>query len=111
MQSVDCANCGTPRADLFCPHGGQNARNYQRAFPPMLWDLLRETFDLDSRVLRTAGQLLFKPGELALEFSRNRRARYVSPIRLYLLVSLTFFFVLSLTTQIEADLDTTVVSR
>lgn len=105
MEVVDCANCGTPRADLFCPHCGQNARVYQRAFPPMLWELLRETFDLDSRVLRTIRLLLFKPGELALEFSRNRRARYVSPIRLYLFISLAFFFILSFNAEVDADLD------
>ncbi len=105
MEVVNCANCGTPRSDLFCPHCGQNARVYQRAFPPMFWELLRETFDVDSRVIRTIGFLLFKPGELALEFSRNRRARYVSPIRLYLIVSLVFFFMLSFNADVEADLD------
>lgn len=71
----------------------------------MLWDLLRETFDLDSRVLRSIKLLLLKPGELACEFSRNRRASYVSPIRLYLFVSLCFFFLLSFTTEIDPQID------
>lgn len=71
----------------------------------MLWDLMRETFDLDSRVLRSIRLLLFKPGELACEFSRNRRASYVSPIRLYLFVSLCFFFLLSITTDIDPQIN------
>lgn len=69
---------------------------------------MRETFELDSRLVRTIGLLLFKPGELALEFTRNRRASYVSPFRLYLFVSLLFFFLLSLTTDIDAELNTQV---
>ncbi len=72
----------------------------------MIWDLVRETFELDSRVVRTIGLLLFKPGELALEFTRNKRASYVSPFRLYLFVSLLFFFLLSLTTDIDTELNT-----
>lgn len=71
----------------------------------MLWELLRETFDVDSRILRTFALLLTKPGELALEFSRNRRARYISPIRLYLFISLGFFFLLSSTSTFELDFD------
>jgi len=108
MNSVNCANCGAARDNLFCARCGQNSRNYQRALPPVIWDLVRETFELDSRLVRTFGLLLFKPGELALEFTRNRRASYVSPFRLYLFVSLLFFFLLSLTTDIDAELNTQV---
>jgi len=96
-----CANCGTERSGSFCGHCGQNDRNYQRALPPLLGDLLRETFEIDSRLLRTLGSLLSRPGELAVEFSHNRRASYVSPIRLYLFVSIVFFFLLSLSTDFD----------
>ena len=98
---MKCANCGQERQGAFCRFCGQNDRNYQRSLPPLLSDLLRETFELDSRLYRTLKLLLFKPGELALEFSRNRRANYVSPIRLYLFVSLLFFFLLTMTTDFE----------
>lgn len=96
-----CTNCGADRQGPFCGHCGQNDRNYQRALPPLLSELLRETFELDSRAIRTLHTLLFRPGELAVEFSRNRRASYVSPIRLYLMISITFFFLLS----VSADID------
>jgi len=101
-----CANCGSERVGRFCPHCGQNDRDYQRSLPPLLSELLKEAFEVDSRVWRTLKLLIFKPGELALEFTRNRRASYVSPIRLYLFVSIAFFFLLSMTTQVvqpEAD--------
>ena len=78
----------------------------------MVGELLRETFELDSRLVRTLGKLLFRPGELAVEFSRNRRARYVSPIRLYLFVSILFFFLLSITADVViAPVDRAEVTR
>ena len=63
--------------------------------------ILAETFEADSRVVRTLRALILRPGHLSLEFSRNRRAHYLSPFRLYLFTSLLFFLVLSLTVEGE----------
>ncbi|MGE0621167.1 MAG: DUF3667 domain-containing protein [Pseudomonadales bacterium] len=100
-----CPNCGSERLGRFCPRCGQNDRDYQRSLPPLLRELLKETFEVDSRLWTTLKLLIFKPGELALEFSRNRRASYVSPIRLYLFVSIAFFFLLSMTTDVAEPED------
>jgi hypothetical protein len=100
---MHCANCGAERAGSYCSRCGQNDRDYQRALPPLVSELLREAFELDSRLVRTLKLLLWKPGALALEFSKNRRASYVSPIRLYLFVSILFFFFLSLGAEIGSD--------
>lgn len=98
---MNCANCGVERTGPYCGLCGQNDRDYRRSLPPVLSELLRETFEVDSRLQQTLKLLVFKPGELAREFSRNRRASYVSPIRLYLFVSIAFFFFLSLGTDVE----------
>jgi len=103
---MHCANCGAERSGAYCSRCGQNDRDYHRALPPLVSELLREAFELDSRLVQTLKLLMFKPGALALEFSRNRRASYVSPIRLYLFVSILFFFLLALTTEIGDDSDT-----
>ncbi|MEM8769286.1 MAG: DUF3667 domain-containing protein [Pseudomonadota bacterium] len=96
-----CPNCGALRTGPYCGQCGQNDRDYQRALPPLMSELISEAFEVDSRLVRTLKLLLFKPGELAAEFSRNRRASYVSPIRLYLFVSILFFFFLSLNADVE----------
>ena len=93
--TAPCANCGHPRNSRFCPKCGQNDRDYIRSLPPLLGDILKETFELDSRIRRTVRPLFLRPGELASEFSRNRRASYMSPVRLYLVTSILFFFLLS----------------
>jgi len=106
---MNCANCGSTSMGSFCPICGQNNRNYQRALPLLLLDLLRETFDVDSRLLQSLKLLLFKPGELSLEFSRNRRASYVSPFRLYLFVSVMFFFIVSVATDMDLASDESIL--
>ena len=94
---VACPNCGSPKQGRFCAVCGQNDRDYLRSMFPVVYQVLAETFEADSRLWRTIGALFLRPGFLSLEFSRNRRARYLSPFRLYLFTSLLFFLVLSLT--------------
>ena len=100
LQTASCPNCGGERALKFCPSCGQNNRDFRRALPPVVGDLLREAFELDGRLVQSLKLLLFKPGQLSVEFASNRRASYVSPIRLYLFCSILFFFVLSMTTDV-----------
>ena len=94
--SFACANCGDARLGRFCARCGQNDRHYARGMGSVAWEFAREAFEVDSRLLQTLKLLLFRPGALATEFSRNRRARYMSPIRLYLFTSFLFVLVLSL---------------
>lgn len=95
---IACPNCGALKQGRFCTVCGQNDRDYLQSLFPVLSHILAETFEADSRVWRTLGGLFFRPGFLSLEFSRNRRAHYLSPFRLYLFTSLLFFLVLSLLT-------------
>ena len=91
-----CPNCGRGRAGSFCSHCGQSDRNYARSLGSVALEFLREIFELDSRIFRTLRLLLFRPGGLTKEFSRNRRASLVSPVRLYIFASFAFFLTLSL---------------
>ena len=93
--AAHCLNCGNARPSSFCALCGQNDRNYVRGLATVGWEFCREAFEVDSRLLQTLKLLLFKPGSLTSEFSRNRRARYMSPIRLYLFTSFLFVLVLS----------------
>ena len=51
-----------------------------------------EFLHLDGKILNTVKLLVFKPGQLTREFVEGRRARYISPLRVYLTFSLLFFF-------------------
>ncbi|MYB05541.1 MAG: DUF3667 domain-containing protein [Gemmatimonadetes bacterium] len=105
-----CENCGRPRADRFCSQCGQNDRTYTRSLFPVLGELVRESFEFDGRLAQTLKLLLLKPGSLSTEFSCNRRARYMTPVRLYLFTSVIFFLTMSLVTSrlpnpLEEELD------
>jgi hypothetical protein len=86
-----CDNCGASVPGRYCGDCGQ------RLEPPLhtLWHFIKvATEDLthaDSRLWRTLWALLFKPGYLTHEFLAGRRARYLPPVRLYLVLSVLFF--------------------
>jgi hypothetical protein len=65
-----------------------------------LWGLIRDVvgdlLDADSRIWRTLVPLAFRPGLLTQDFLRGRRARYTPPFRMYLVLSLVFFVLASL---------------
>lgn len=90
-----CPNCGYERDNRFCPQCGQNDRDYIRSLWRLIADVVKETFEVDGRLPRTLKRMFLRPGELAVEFSRNRRASYISPFRSYLFASILFFFSLA----------------
>jgi hypothetical protein len=89
--ALRCENCGAPVSGRYCASCGQ------RREPPLhsLWHFTKiATEDLthaDSRVWGTLAALLFRPGRLSAEFLAGRRARYLPPVRLYLVLSVVFF--------------------
>ena len=87
-----CANCGIVLLGEHCYACGQPTKGLVRHFSSIIGDFMDSVFELDSRILRTLGPLLFKPGSLTLEYFEGRRVRYVSPVRLFVFLSLFAFF-------------------
>lgn len=63
----------------------------------MLMDVLEDQFILGQRLPRTLKALLLQPGFLTTEHLNGRIVRYIAPFRLYLVSSILFFLLLSLT--------------
>jgi hypothetical protein len=87
-----CENCGSPLYGDHCYACGQPTKGLVRHFSSILGDFFDTVFNIDSRVLRTIGPLLYNPGYLSLEYFAGRRVRYVTPMRLFLFLSLVAFF-------------------
>jgi hypothetical protein len=91
-----CDNCGATLTGRYCANCGQ------RHEPPVhsLWHFLTVAFEdvthADSRLWSTLAALAFRPGFLTHEFLAGRRARYLPPVRLYLVLSVLFFLCASL---------------
>ena len=90
-----CENCGTPMAGPFCAQCGQAAVDYRRSFRHIIVDVLDSFLNWDSKFFATIGWLIARPWHLTNQFLAGRRVRYVHPLRLYLLVSILFFFVVN----------------
>jgi hypothetical protein len=104
-----CSNCGYEFKDAnnYCPDCGQKNHDLKVPLKHLFGEVVESTFHLDSKTLRTIKMLIFKPGYLSTEFNAGRRANYVMPVRLYVMVSFIFFFLLgtfSSTHKNEADL-------
>lgn len=56
-------------------------------------DAFGDLFEIDSRLWRTIIPLLIRPGRLTLDYLEGRRARYMPPFRMYLVLSVIFFVV------------------
>ena len=87
-----CENCATPLTGPYCSRCGQHAIDYRRSFGRVVLDVLDSFLNWDSKFFDTIGLLLVRPWKLTIDFVAGKRVRYVHPLRLYLLVSIAFFF-------------------
>lgn len=88
-----CENCEAPLTGEYCARCGQHAIDYRRSLLRVLIDAADSFFNWDTKFLKSVGVLLLKPWTLTNDFNAGRRARYVHPLRLYLLASIAFFLV------------------
>jgi hypothetical protein len=99
-----CDNCGASVPGRYCGNCGQ------RLEPPLhtLWHFTKvateDVTHTDSRLWRTLWTLLFRPGQLTVEFLAGRRARYLPPVRLYLVLSVVFFVWIAATVHTTTQL-------
>lgn len=88
-----CLNCGTTLDAQYCGNCGQRATSRLIS----VWELLRDAFgdllELDSRLWRTLVPLVIRPGQLTRDYLQGRRARFMPPFRMYLILSIVFFLV------------------
>ncbi|GLR48122.1 DUF3667 domain-containing protein [Sphingomonas astaxanthinifaciens] len=80
---ASCLNCGTPLGGAFCANCGQKAR-INRSLAAFFSDLVAGLFNFESRFWRTLPMLAWCPGDLTRRYVEGQRARFISPIALYL---------------------------
>lgn len=91
-----CQNCGDPTPGQYCPSCGQRKVEVRVSLGTVFGDVLQDEFVLNAALPRTVVALLFRPGLLTAEYIRGRIARYIPPLRLYLVASVVFFLIISL---------------
>ena len=96
-----CGNCLEPVAGRFCANCGQEDRPVMLSLGELLYDFIGDLFNFDSRLFRTLRPLLFRPGWLTAEFMRGRRQQYLPPVRMYIFISIVFFFLAATLTDLR----------
>jgi flagellar motility protein MotE (MotC chaperone) len=87
-----CPNCGAPAHGPFCYACGQSEKGMIRHLSEVVSDMADIVFNVDSRIFRSLWDLYVRPGYLTIEYLAGRRARYVTPFRLFFFLSIIAFF-------------------
>ncbi len=78
-----CLNCGTLLRGEFCHACGQ-AGHVHRSLHSIGHDLLHGVFHFEGKIWRTLPMLILHPGVLTRRYIAGERARFVSPLALFL---------------------------
>ena len=95
----DCGNCGATLTGIYCSVCGQHAHESARSVSALFHDAWHLFTHVDGRLWQSLYLLLVRPGRLTQEYFAERRARYLPPVRLYLVLSVLFFGFVVLTPQ------------
>jgi Protein of unknown function (DUF3667) len=88
----NCTSCGTRLAGDFCHACGQKRFvESDRRLGHLLHQFVGSVTDLDGRAWRTVRALLFQPGLLSREYIMGRRVHWLSPVSVFLGVSVIYF--------------------
>lgn len=78
-----CLNCGAALDGPYCAHCGQ-AAHLHRSLGGLWHDIAHGVFHFEGKVWRTLPMLAAKPGALTRRYIHGERARFVSPLALFL---------------------------
>ncbi len=92
-----CLNCHAELSEAarYCHQCGQKNFDGRISLKEFINHFFENVFNLDSRIFQTITKLCI-PGKLTIEYFKGKHRTYYHPIRLYLVMSLIFFAILSL---------------
>lgn len=114
---IKCPNCDReyPAEYSYCPYCGQK-KGDKLTLGILFSNIISNYFSVDGRFFKSIGPLLFKPGFLPNKFVGGKRKTYLHPARMYLFVSIVFFFVFSFfirasSAKIDQTVDRDIISQ
>jgi hypothetical protein len=91
-EPITCANCKTLFSGQYCPECGQKA-HLHRSLAAIGHDIMHGVLHLDGKLWNTLPLLAFKPGALTRRYVEGERARFVSPMAMFLFTVFAMFAV------------------
>jgi hypothetical protein len=99
-----CLNCGTPLTGAYCSACGQKA-HVHRSLRAFMGDFVAGVLNFEGKFWRTVPMLVWCPGDLTRRYIGGERARFISPIALYLFSVFLMFAVLNFTGALDTDMN------
>jgi len=78
-----CLNCGAPLTGIYCAQCGQKA-HVHRSLRAFMGDFVAGVLNFEGKFWRTLPMLAWRPGALTRRYIDGERARFISPIALFL---------------------------
>lgn len=86
-----CLNCAAKVEGRFCSNCGQSTHPHRTLFG-VLEEFLHGVLHFDTKAWRTLPMVIFRPGTLTRNWVYGKRARYISPLALFLFTVFFMFF-------------------
>ena len=96
----NCLNCGTKLAGPYCAACGQKS-HVHRSLRGFLQDFIAGLMNFEGKFWRTLPMLAWRPGEMTRRYIEGQRARFISPVALYLFTVFAMFAVLNFTGALQ----------
>lgn len=100
-----CPNCGwkIEGAGNYCSNCGQENHDMNVSLKHLLLDIIENTFHFDTKLFRSLGAIILRPGKITRDFNNGMHAAYVSPARLYIFITAIYFLVFAFNRHHAAD--------
>ncbi len=89
-----CLNCGAALIGRYCHACGQSG-HLHKTLVSIVHDLLHGVFHFEGKIWRTVPMLVLHPGKLTRRYIDGERAKFVSPLALFLFTVFLMFAVYS----------------
>jgi hypothetical protein len=97
----NCLNCGARLAGAYCHACGQKA-HVHRSLRAFMGDFVAGVLNFEGKFWRTLPMLAWRPGDLTRRYIAGERARFISPVALYLFTVFLMFAVLNFTGALQS---------
>jgi hypothetical protein len=84
-RSDTCANCGVPKAGVFCSECGQKHITARLKFGELFFQLIAKLTNWDRGLAYTFWMLLIRPGTVARDYVVGKQRPYIGPLAYFFL--------------------------
>ena len=100
-----CLNCNHVVENRFCPNCGQENSATRKTFHHLFIHFFEDLTHYENAFWKTIKNLLLKPSSLTKEYLSGKRLSYLAPVRLYIFISFTTFFLIAVFPDKEGEND------